>query len=43
MFERRWKRASGPVTVKSAADWIKELARQQGAWANIPQKRNRKV
>src|SRR5262245_41466824 len=24
------------------ADWIRELARQQGAWANIPQKRNRK-
>jgi Transposase DDE domain len=24
------------------ADWIRELARQQGAWANIPSKRNRK-
>src|SRR5713101_3684641 len=24
------------------ADWISELARQQGAWANIPPKRNRK-
>ena len=24
------------------ADWIWELARQQGAWANIPPKRNRK-
>jgi len=24
------------------ADWIRELARQQGAWANIPPKRNRK-
>lgn len=24
------------------ADWIKEIARQQGAWANIPPKRNRK-
>jgi transposase len=24
------------------ADWITELARQQGAWANIPPKRNRK-
>jgi transposase len=24
------------------ADWIRELARQQGAWANIPRKRNRK-
>lgn len=24
------------------ADWIKELARQQGAWADIPPKRNRK-
>ena len=24
------------------ADWIGELARQQGAWANIPPKRNRK-
>src|SRR6201993_438640 len=23
------------------ADWIRELARQQGAWANIPTKRNR--
>jgi transposase len=23
------------------ADWIRELARQQGAWANIPPKRNR--
>ena len=23
------------------ADWIGELARQQGAWANIPPKRNR--
>jgi transposase len=22
------------------ADWIRELARQQGAWANIPPKRN---
>src|SRR5216684_4498851 len=25
------------------ADWIRELARQQGAWANIPPKRNRKA
>jgi transposase len=25
-----------------AADWIRELARQQGAWANISPKRNRK-
>jgi transposase len=24
------------------AEWIRELARQQGAWANIPPKRNRK-
>src|ERR1700683_3811655 len=24
------------------ADWIRELACQQGAWANIPPKRNRK-
>jgi transposase len=24
------------------ADWIREFARQQGAWANIPPKRNRK-
>jgi transposase len=24
------------------ADWIRELARQQGAWANIPPKRSRK-
>src|SRR6185436_9813991 len=24
------------------ADWIRELARQHGAWANIPPKRNRK-
>jgi transposase len=24
------------------ADWTRELARQQGAWANIPPKRNRK-
>jgi len=24
------------------ADWIRELARQQGAWANIPPKRNHK-
>ena len=24
------------------ADWVRELARQQGAWANIPPKRNRK-
>src|SRR3546814_16304082 len=24
------------------ATWIRELARQQGAWANIPPKRNRK-
>jgi len=24
------------------ADWIRELARQQGAWANIPSKRNRR-
>jgi transposase len=24
------------------ADWIRVLARQQGAWANIPPKRNRK-
>lgn len=24
------------------ADWIRELARQPGAWANIPPKRNRK-
>jgi transposase len=24
------------------ADWIRELARQQWAWANIPPKRNRK-
>jgi transposase len=23
------------------ADWIRELVRQQGAWANIPPKRNR--
>ena len=23
-------------------DWIREFARQQGAWANIPPKRNRK-
>jgi hypothetical protein len=25
------------------ADWIRELARQQGAWENIPPKRNRKA
>src|SRR5882757_8671237 len=24
------------------ADWIRELVRQQGAWANVPPKRNRK-
>ena len=24
------------------ADWIRELASQKGAWANIPPKRNRK-
>jgi transposase len=24
------------------ADWIRELARQQGAWANVPPKRTRK-
>jgi transposase len=24
------------------ADWIRKLARQQGAWANIPPKTNRK-
>jgi transposase len=24
------------------ADWIREFARQQGAWVNIPPKRNRK-
>ena len=24
------------------ADWIRELAHQRGAWANIPTKRNRK-
>jgi transposase len=24
------------------ADWIRELARHQGAWANVPPKRNRK-
>src|SRR6266700_921772 len=24
------------------AEWIRELARQQGAWANIPPKQNRK-
>jgi len=24
------------------ADWTRELARRQGAWANIPPKRNRK-
>ena len=24
------------------ADWIREFASQQGAWANIPPKRNRK-
>jgi hypothetical protein len=24
------------------ADWIRKLARQQGVWANIPPKRNRK-
>jgi transposase len=24
------------------ADWSRELARQQGAWANTPPKRNRK-
>jgi transposase len=24
------------------ADWIRELVNQQGAWANIPPKRNRK-
>jgi transposase len=24
------------------ADWIRQLVRQQGAWANIPSKRNRK-
>lgn len=28
--------------VATDADWIRELARQQGAWANIPPKRNRK-
>ncbi len=25
------------------ADWIRALVREQGAWANIPPKRNRKV
>jgi len=27
---------------RQRSDWIRELARQQGAWANIPPKRNRK-
>ena len=36
-----------PITMLLAdrgydTDWIGELARQQGAWANIPPKRNRK-
>jgi hypothetical protein len=30
------------VRYAADADWIRELARQQGAWANIPLKRNRK-
>ena len=33
---------SGHVRYAADADWIRELARQQGAWANIPPKRNRK-
>ncbi len=33
---------SGHVRYAADADWIRELARQQGAWANIPLKRNRK-
>jgi len=28
--------------VATTRDWIRELARQQGAWANIPPKQNRK-
>jgi len=37
----RWRRA-GVWDRGYDADWIRELARQQGAWANIPPKRNRK-
>jgi hypothetical protein len=33
---------SDHVRYAADADWIRELARQQGAWANIPLKRNRK-
>src|SRR6266436_8616186 len=33
---------SGHVRYAADADWIRELGRQQGAWANIPLKRNRK-
>ncbi len=30
---------SGHVRYAADADWIRELGRQQGAWANIPLKR----
>jgi transposase len=30
------------ILARPCANWIRELARQQGAWANIPPKRNRK-
>ena len=25
------------------ADWLREMVRQRGAWANIPSKSNRKI
>src|ERR1700731_5379123 len=32
----------GAPSKRAARDWIRELARQQGAWANVSRKRNRK-
>jgi hypothetical protein len=31
-----------PLVAGYSADWIRDLFRQQGAWANFPPKRNRK-
>jgi transposase len=36
------KTGASDYALRYDADWIRELARQQGAWANIPPKRNRK-
>jgi transposase len=36
-----WVRRSG-APWRDDADWIREFARQKGAWANNPPKRNRK-